>query len=246
MIADGELSIAIATMRRWWSLQDMLPIYLEQPVVGEVVICDETGEDADAIQKSPWAGHPKLRILRNERRLGIYENKKKAMRAATKPWIAVLDSDNVFPEDWFATIAECISSCPASSKKIFASADFRTIDLDTGYMNTPCSEFSGISLTQTNWNQIFNPKDKRPWHKLVNDGNWVIPREAAYLLSDRVSSEQLQACDAIYMAREWVLKGYEIVYVPGLVYTHTVHLQSSWLLSEKQSTAIMRDTDWQV
>jgi DNA repair exonuclease SbcCD ATPase subunit len=35
------LTVAIPTMNRWSFLKDSLPIYLERPEVGEIVICDE-------------------------------------------------------------------------------------------------------------------------------------------------------------------------------------------------------------
>ena len=52
------IAIAIATMRRWSFLKDSLPMYLGRPEVTEVIVCDETGEDYEAIQKSAFANHP--------------------------------------------------------------------------------------------------------------------------------------------------------------------------------------------
>jgi len=45
----------------------MLPIFLARPEVVEVILCDETGEDAAAAQA--LGTNPKLKIHVNEKRL---------------------------------------------------------------------------------------------------------------------------------------------------------------------------------
>ena len=68
---EPELTIAIPTMKRWnFFLERSLPIYLQCSLVKYVLICDETGEDIEAILKSPFANHPKLILHKNPKRLG--------------------------------------------------------------------------------------------------------------------------------------------------------------------------------
>ena len=45
------LTIAIPTMKRWDFLKNTLPTYLARPEVGEVIICDETGDDVNEISR---------------------------------------------------------------------------------------------------------------------------------------------------------------------------------------------------
>ena len=45
------LTIAIPTMRRFTFLRETLPTFLAHDGVGEVIVCDETGEDVEEIQK---------------------------------------------------------------------------------------------------------------------------------------------------------------------------------------------------
>jgi glycosyltransferase involved in cell wall biosynthesis len=237
-----SLSICIPTMKRWWSLKDSLPLMLEEDCVGEVIVCDETGEDISAIESSSLAGYSKLRLVRNERRLGIYENKKKVLRLATRPWAALLDSDNQFPEEWFLKVRELISKPPSNT--IYGSAEFQTVNLDTGVVERPCEDFVGESINRASWPSIFREGDSRPWHALLNDGNWILPSAAGACLPDSVRSEELLAVDALFMVKIWVEKGYTIEYPEGLSYIHTIHKGSSWLATEAESTAIMRKIDW--
>jgi glycosyltransferase involved in cell wall biosynthesis len=233
------IAIAIATMRRWSFLKDSLPMYLGRPEVTEVIVCDETGEDYEAIQKSAFANHPKLRLFKNERRLGIYENKLKAASLATAPWIAVLDSDNLFDDEWFATL----HTITFDTNIIIASADFKNLNTSTGEVSYPCKQFSGLRLTKTTWNEVL----KKPrWNFLLNDGNWIIPKGAVGTLDSNEKSSNWEAADAIYMLRCFVLAGYSVYYAPGLEYTHIVHPGSSWLQTDAVSSKILVSTDWRI
>jgi glycosyltransferase involved in cell wall biosynthesis len=235
------LSIAIATMRRWDFLKDSLPLYLDRPQVKEVILCDETGEDCEAARASPFGSHPKLRLVTNEKRLGIYQNKRKAFSLAKGEWVAILDSDNYFSEEWFDVLEEVLPR--NAPKQILASAEFKTTNLDTGDVTMPCKDFTGCVFDRHTWNRIFHrPK----WNFLLNDGNWVVHYSALQFLPKDVPSDALQAADAIWMLRKWIEAGFSIWYVPELSYIHTVHKGSSWLATEKESTHILNSFDWTI
>lgn len=235
------LSIAIATMRRWEFLKDSLPVYLAREEVKEVILCDETGEDCQKARASPFGSHPKLRLITNEKRLGIYQNKRKALSLAKGEWVAILDSDNYFPDEWFETLEEVLPKLP--SKQILASAEFKTSNIDTGEVSMPCKQFTGTVLDKNTWNRIF---EQPKWNFLLNDGNWVVHFSAIRHLPEDVPSDSLQAADAIWMLRQWIQAGYSIWYVPDLSYIHTVHKGSSWLATEKESNRILSTFDWRL
>jgi hypothetical protein len=233
------IGIAIATMRRWSFLKDSLPLYLGRPEVVEVIVCDETGEDYEAIQKSAFANHPKLRLFKNERRLGIYENKLKAASLTTAAWIAVLDSDNLFGDEWF----DHLHTITFDTKTIIASADFKNLNTSTGEVSYPCKQFSGTKINHMTWNFMFR---KVGWNFLLNDGNWIIPKGAVAVLDTTTKSSRWEAADALYMLRQFVFAGFTIYYAPGLEYTHIVHPGSSWLQTEAVSSKILVSTDWRI
>jgi len=234
----AALTIAIPTMRRWDFLKDSLPVYLARDEVAEVIICDETGEDAASIRAAFQS--PKLRLIVNERRLGIYENKRKVLGLANTPWVALLDSDNYFSDEWFDTLQENLDKM--NSKIIYASADFNTCDIRTAEVTKPCKKFSGLRLDKTGWNSML---DKPGWPLLLNDGNWVLPRDAVEFLPD-IKSINLAAVDALFMLRCFVKAGYTVWYVPNLEYIHIVHDGSSWLETEKESNRILSINNWHI
>jgi hypothetical protein len=101
-----QLTVAIPTMRRYDGfLKQLLPVYLANPLVKYVLICDETGEDADAIERE-IGKHEKLIMKRNPMRLGIYHNKRQCIELAPTDWVAVFDSDNFFNADFFMELAK--------------------------------------------------------------------------------------------------------------------------------------------
>ena len=233
------ISVAIPTMKRRLFLRELLPIYLDRPEVAEVVICDETGEDVDEILKSSYGNNPKLKLHKNEKRLGIYENKRKVLGLASSVWIALFDSDNIFGDEWF----DCISSASLDSNTIYASADFKTVDIRNGIVNNPCKHFSGMTLDAGSWNSMFS---KKGWNYLLNDGNWLLPKGVITTLPEETKSSTLLAADAIYMLRCFIKGGYSIHYLKNLEYTHLVHDGSSWIQEERQSSKILGNTDWRL
>jgi len=228
------LTIAIPTMRRWSFLKTMLPIFLARPEVAEVILCDETGEDAAEAQAA-FGTNPKMKIHINTHRLGIYENKKKVLGLA-KGWTALLDSDNIFPDEWFDELALDFSD----PKKIYGSANFKTLDT-TGKIARPCQEFSGITINKDTWNTFLH-RDKCFF--LLNEGNFIVHADAAAFLPP-TRSEDLQAADAIFMLWNFVKNGYTLEYT-GPEYIHMVHSGSSWLQTEKESTKVLMETPWYV
>lgn len=231
------LTIAIPTMKRWSFLKSMLPAFLARPEVAEVILCDETGEDAEAA-RAAFGSNPKLKIHVNEHRLGIYQNKKKVLGLA-KGWTALLDSDNIFPDEWFEYIAELDFS---DKRKIYGSADFKSLDTLTAKVTTPCKEFSGIVLDKSSWNSFLH-KDKCFF--LLNDGNWILHSDASSALLD-INSSVVHAADAAFMLFLFINKGYTIEYPKGLEYIHTVHPGSSWNEMQDASMKVLLETDWRL
>jgi len=233
------LTIAIPTMKRWSFLKTMLPVFLARPEVKEVVLCDETGEDYEAAAAAfPVSENPKLRLYKNETRLGIYENKKKVLGLCSG-WVALLDSDNVFPDEWFDFLAELDFS---DKRRIYGSAEFKNLHADTGKVERPCAQFAGTVLTKTTWNTfLHNPK----CFFLLNDGNWILHADAVKYLPD-MKSDTVQAADAIFMLWTFVKNGYSAEYPAGLEYIHMTHADSSWLQTQKASLKVLMDTDWRI
>ena len=224
-------------MKRWSFLKTMLPVFLARPEVKEVVLCDETGEDYEAAAAA-FRTNPRLRLYKNETRLGIYENKKKVLGLCSG-WVALLDSDNVFPDEWFDFIRELDFS---DERRIYGSAEFKNLHTDTGKVERPCAHFAGTVLNKGSWNTFLH---KAKCFYLLNDGNWILHSDAVKMLPP-IKSEVVQAADAIFTLWTLVKNGYSAHYPAGLEYIHMTHAGSSWLQSQDASLNVLLGTDWRI
>lgn len=237
------LTVAIPTMRRWKGfLEKSLPTFLDNDLVTFVVICDETGEDVKAIEASKWATHPKLRLHVNEKRLGMYGNKRRCVELAPTDWVAVLDSDNLFPEDYFEALFETWKEEGANINTVYAASEIVRVFLKTGESEERTRHFSGMRITRGNWNKVLQTQG---WNFLLNDGNWVGHRSVleAWPL---IPEEKVRATDSIRIVKNLVEKGWTYFLVPGMRYIHTVHEDSEWIKTEAESSRLLATTEWRI
>ena len=239
-----ELTVAIPTMRRWDKfLSKSLPTYLNHPFVKNVLICDETGEDIAAIRASEWANHPKLILKQNERRLGIYHNKRQCIELAPTEWVGVFDSDNFFDTHFFDQLEALWKAEGADPKAFYAPGNGLFVNEDRSPPTNPIGAFAGTKITLGTWNDIFNLPQ---WNYMLNDGNWIVPRSVLSLLPTDVKNEDVLATDAIYMARLFVKGGYTYDIRTELQYIHVVHKGSSWIADSAENNRIWESTNWKI
>lgn len=238
-----QITVAIPTMRRYENfLKKYLPIYLEDPHIAHVVICDETGEDADAIQRD-FGSHPKLILKRNEKRLGIYHNKRKCIEESPTEWVGVFDSDNFFPKEFFHNLEVVWRNEGADPMHFYACGNAVFHNLGDGKKTNPLEGFGGTKLDKNSWNDFFN---KPRWNYMLNDGNWVVHKSVLSHLPTNINDSDVLATDALYMARIFVKSGYTYDIRNELAYLHNVHDGSSWAANVDSNMKIWNNTNWKI
>lgn len=241
--APIPLTVAIPTMRRWKGfLEKSLPRFLSDPLISHVVVCDETGEDEKAIRASKWGSHPKLHLHVNETRLGMYANKRKCIEVSPTDWVAVLDSDNLFPEEFFEGLLETWKDEGADPNVIYAAGEIVRVFLKTGESEEKTRHFAGKRITKQTWNTVLQTKG---WNFFLNDGNWVGHRSVLEAWPP-IPESQVRATDSIRIVKQLVEAGWTYFSVPGMRYIHTVHDDSEWLKTETDSTRLLATTDWRI
>src|SRR5882672_11254545 len=89
------LALCITHLNRFDMLKECLAQVLDDPRVEEIVIQDDYSEMACWMQTEEYFSQfPKVRLFRNTHNVGVYQNKARAIRNATKPWCILFDSDN--------------------------------------------------------------------------------------------------------------------------------------------------------
>lgn len=238
-----QLTVAIPTMRRWNGfLEKSLPMFLANDHVSTVLVCDETGEDVKAIQASRWSTHPKLILHVNERRLGMYANKRKCVELSPTEWVAVLDSDNIFPDEYFEALFDVWTTKGANPRTVYAASEIVRVFLTTGESEERTGHFTGMRITNQTWNQVLKMK---AWNFLLNDGNWVGHRSVLEAWPP-VAEDKVRATDSIRIVRSLIQHGWTYFITPGMRYIHTVHNDSEWIKTERESSYLLATTEWRI
>ena len=238
-----QITLAIPTWKRYNFLEKVLEQYLDNPLIQNVVICDETGEDVAAIKNSRFALNKKLVLHVNEKQLGMYHNKRKCLEVAAQKnaeWVSVLDSDNLFSDDFFETLCDAIQT-QHDTKYVFVAADIIHLQKKTGATKVHTAHFAGFKITKKNWNDVLETLN---WNFLLNDGNWTAHKDVINCFNEKANEEQIRATDSLLLAKQMVEGGYTYYVVPGLKYIHTVHDDSEWLKTEAVSLRLLRTTNW--
>lgn len=240
--ARPTMTIAIPTMERFEQfLHFTLPIYLEMDCVDQVLVADETGEDADAIAKETWGTHPKLRVIRNSTRLGAYNNKLQLLRNVTTDWVALIDSDNYVVPEYFEALTAYWRIDPPTHMSVYIPAAVQSHHLGSSEYTPKIKNLSGLTITAANWNESL--RLYMIDHGL-NLGNCVFHRTIATQFQDDHSPQKMVECK--WMNRELVLKGYRLVFVPDMKYIHVIHPGSLYLTHIHDMQKAERETVWTI
>jgi len=203
-------------------LSKYLPDYIGNPLVNEIIICDENGKDAEKIRKA----HPdvsKLHVYVNENTLGPFLNKLQVCKKASNEWIVLMDSDN-FADDKYFEIA-----------KLYI--DGQTF-LTKCNILSPCHATPNFDYTKFQGSVITKQTTKKDHLTLMNTGNYVINK----FLIDNICIEKEKdnipnssACDVIYFNTLLFeqFQDLQMHVVRDLKYLHVVHKGSIYALTHK-------------
>jgi glycosyltransferase involved in cell wall biosynthesis len=98
-----EVSVVLPTRNRAGLLRGALASVLSQRGVDlEVIVVDDASDDATAETVSA-VGDPRVRLLRQEWRMGVARARNRAVEDARAPWLAFLDDDDLWAPDRLRT-----------------------------------------------------------------------------------------------------------------------------------------------
>ncbi len=226
MAITNMFSLAIPTMNRYDKfLSKTLPLYLENPYIDEIVICDETGEDSAKILAN--FNHSKLRVVKNHKRLGVFRNKHMCCMLAKNDWVALIDSDNYAPEEYFIAAEKYIKSGNLKSNKnvILAPSKARP-EFDFTHMNGRVFK-KGTNKENRSYEETCPIDFKHSYQTYVNTGNFIVNKyvvENMELATDGHLITRANACDVcLFNTLAMEQNDSEIHMVPGMEYDHRCH-----------------------
>jgi hypothetical protein len=225
-------SLCIPTLNRFDNfLNKYLESYinfLEEGLIDEIVITDETGDDInkilqkynDKIQKHS----NKIRLYKNDQVLGVFLNKIKVSKLAYNNYVVLIDSDNFVNRDYFETAKNYIELNPISEYFIISPSQLLTTSFnffkycDNVYTKKNIGKYAHESLFQV----------------MLNTGNYIISKNIFDKLtykSEDFTLDKIASCDVIYF-NLLVFQQIENVHfyvVKDLKYNHIVHNDSEYI-----------------
>jgi hypothetical protein len=220
------LTLCIPTMNRWSFLEHNLAEYLKNPYIDDIVICDENGNDAAMIrQRFP---DPKIRLYVNDRCLGPYLNKRKAVALAKNKFVCLMDSDNFAPLSYFEAWEAFLGGKEPNEQVIYS--PYRTIP-QANHEGFDYSVFKNVYITNKNYKYYW--KNIPGATCLYNTGNYIVPK-SLFLASDTDPElkfiEEQKSTDVMFQNYFiWKNSGGMMVAVPGMDYHHIVHNGSYYI-----------------
>lgn len=239
-------TLCIPTMDRFEDfLQYNILNYLSNPLINEIIICDENGNDIKDLAQMlsnydlvDLNAENKLRLYLNKQRLGPFLNKIQCCKFAKNEWIALIDSDNYANEEYFINAKEYLTKtkidnscnciiCPSESSPIF--------NFD---------ELKGKILSKENLNLYKDKKFKL--EILMNTGNFIINKNLINTIDINKDSKlipYISTCDVIYfITLLFEQTDLNIHVVENLKYSHVVHAGSIY----KQQSRYFKDEEYLV
>ena len=235
-MTSTQISLCIPTADRYrLFLSKALPVYLRIPQISEVIIVDENGNDKAAIETdfSEEVTSGRLHLFENDRRLGAFKNKLKAISLANNDWVCVFDSDNMLSKEYFSAFEAQEAKKPLDPSTIYcpsyALANYKPHEnFDFTHLLNKKIDKQYIQKTATdNFSKI---------EILLNTGNYILHKSVLEFPFEKFE-KQIKACrgyDVIFFNYLMTYhKDYSLHVVPNMKYNHAVHDGSYFLNTYK-------------
>jgi hypothetical protein len=247
-------------------LKYFLPIYLKNPLIGEIIISDETGEDAQKIYADAALIDPKIRLFVNEERplnghsaskkfsaedrLGPFRNKLQAAKLATNEWIALIDSDNFADEDYFQVAKTFIEKRKPSTHSILApmqASPGRNSEEYKTHAGFNFRAFAGFNINVDYFKTMTEDKFRR--HNqlilLFNTGNFVLHKSLLHSLnlSEEDQNKKTDFFDVFYLNTLLFEQIHDLNFyvIPKMSYSHSIHDDSITIKSQEDGLQLLEE-----
>jgi len=219
-------SLCIPTYERYDEfLSKTLDKYISNNLISEIIITDDSGNDVDKIKNSFHSD--KLRLFKNEKRLGIFFNKLECCKHASNKWIALLDSDNFADDNYFKKAEEYIKSNTLKDTCILAPS-FAKPNFDYRFLE---------NTIITKHNLYENFKKYEIFSTFLNTCNYVLNKSLLenLVIDDPTSKIYKSPADSIlFLIMYFEQTDLEIHILKDMHYDHRVHDDSTYLKTYQQ------------
>ncbi len=225
-------SLCIPTMDRFDQfLNRYLEGYMNNDLIDEIIITDENGSDIEKI-KNKYGENEKLKLFKNENRLGPFLNKLKACSNAKNEWIVLMDSDNFADLNYFTTVKNYIENNVGNQKNIILAPSKARPNFDYSHLSGFVYK-KGNFVSNLSQENVVKKSHNKNSITMMNAGNYVLNK---YLIDNIDLSNETNnipnssSCDVIYFnVLLFEQLDLNLHVVPNLEYDHVVHQGSIYI-----------------
>lgn len=235
------ITLAIPSYNRSYYVIESFISVLGDERISEILIVDDHSniEEFSKLELliselSNHKGCEKIRLIRNEKNMGSFLNKKECVEKSKFDWVILLDSDNIIDERYLASIENKrdISTIYTPSHAICSSPilDYR--------------KYSNTSLNKSDYMKVVLHERNVSWDCILNTGNYFFNKNS-YLKCINDESEILEsyAADAFYVIYLWMknIPGAKLEVTEGMEYLHRLHPDSHWTSNSELSNSFVQN-----
>lgn len=221
-MSTPHISLCITNYNRFELLIKSFERVIDDERINEIIIVDDCSdiEIINTITDKLFSlNRNKILIFINFKRVGVYENKKRAIELASNERVIILDSDNQISTPYIDKLYE---QRPWVRKTILA-PDFARPSFNY-------TSLSGQVITKGNVRWLLTRN--KIAGTMLNTMNYFVNREE--YLSCWIPNDKVNIADSIYFNMIWLEAGNKIKVVEGLQYYHLVHAGSNYKQGESQ------------
>ena len=211
-----KISICVTHFNRSDMIGKCIEAALKDDRVNEIIIVDDRSETEEFKKLCEYVDNvndsKKIKLHRNNVNIGCYQNKKRAIEWASKEWVCIWDSDNVFNKEYIDKLFEYGYWNP---ENIYSPSFARPFDY---------RQFEGRVLNRQNISKFVT---YQRFDAMMNTMNYFVNKEEYLKVWDKEGNPY--AIDSIYHNLQWIKSGRNFFVVPGLNYDHTVHKGSLYM-----------------
>ena len=210
-----KISICLTHFNRSDMIERAIEKVIDDPRVSEIVIIDDNSDDAHKTALLDFtSNHVKIGLSTyiNDKNLGCYRNKQKAVSFAKNECCCIWDSDNIFDKSYLDRLY------------MYGLWDKNTIYAPSKANPFDYTHFEGRILTKQNISRFVGQKR---FDAMMNTMNYFVNRDEYLRVWDKEAKPY--AIDSIYQNLQWIAAGNKFFVVPGLHYEHTVHTGSLYM-----------------
>ncbi len=238
-------SLCIPTMNRYDNfLSTYLPKYIDNELIDEIVITDETGEDVEKI-RNKYGGCSKLKLHVNPTTYGPFLNKYKCCRLAKNKWIALIDPDNFADKEYFLCAKEFMKDRGLeNATNAILAPSFARPKFDYRHLSGQVFRKGAMNQIKDHDANMRDHASQKPYSVFLNTGNYILNKHLVDNIDLSMEFGHLHrssACDVLYFNTIlFEQENLHMYVVPGLFYEHGAHDESIYLTTHNNTCDFVR------